>query len=186
MGCSGLLLWAGNTEPHYSSGRHLVGSFGAFFGGTRQTPCTWGIDLFCHSQFGHRNPFFLVWLAERCSSRCSDVAPLLHRSPLFQRSLLLWAHPSRLLHQGSTRFCCSVICGLVFLDVIFLVNLGHPRTFPILGCSNVFLPVFGFLLVNLNNPREIPQSIIIIRNRLVLQRESKTCSNYGCIQGELE
>lgn len=184
MGCSGLLLWAGNTEPHYSSGRHLVGSFGAFFGGTRQTPCTWGIDLFCHSQFGHRNPFFLVWLAERCSSRCCDVAPLLHRSPLLQRSLLLWAHPSRLLHQGSTCFCRSVICGLVFLDVIFfLVNLGHSRTFPILGCSNVFLPVFGFLLVNLNNPREIPQSIIISRNRLVLKENLRPVVTTGVFRG---
>lgn len=121
---------------------------------------------------------------------CCDLGPLLHRSPLPQRPLLLWAQPSRLLHQGSTCFCHSVICGLVFLDVIF-GNFGTsknyllvPLSFWILGCSNVFFPVFGYLLVvNLNNPREIPQSIIIIRNRLVLQRESKTCGNYGRIQG---
>lgn len=194
MCCSGLLLWAGNTGPHYSSGRHLVGSFGAFIGGTRQNPCTWGIDLFCHSQFEHRNPFFLVWLAEwcssRCSSRCCDIGPLLHRSPLPRRPLLLWAQPSRLLHQGSTCFCCFVICGLVFLDVIFFFfgefrtsknYLLVPLSFLILGCSNIFLPVFEFLLVvNLNNPRDIPQSIIKIRNRLVQKTESKT---YGCIQG---
>lgn len=56
-----------------------------------------------------------------------------------------------------------------------------PLSFLILGCSNIFLPVFEFLLVvNLNNPRDIPQSIIKIRNRLVQKTESKT---YGCIQG---
>lgn len=56
-----------------------------------------------------------------------------------------------------------------------------PLSFLILGCSIIFLPVFEILLVvNLNNPRDIPQSIIKIRNRLVQKRESKT---YGCIQG---